>query len=183
MKFMKVVSVAILIMLLSVVFTGCAIKMPIPSVEHAEFNFSITYEKDGVIKTYNGVYVCEFEGVHKSFYGESRDWKGYVKDVPDGEYSTIAIETVDEGTIYVDLGFFPEYFMSDPDYAEQEAPTPKLYIMLHSDDPDVSSTEHEDDVDFLEKYGIRIVSFEYPGPIENEYEEKVKFGSFDIGIN
>ena len=116
MKFMKVVSVAILIMLLSVVFTGCAIKMPIPSVEHAEFNFSITYEKDGVIKTYNGVYVCEFEGVHKSFYGESRDWKGYVKDVPDGEYSTIAIETVDEGTIYVDLGFFPEYFTVYPKF-------------------------------------------------------------------
>lgn len=179
----KILTVVLLLLVMSVIFTGCAIKMPVPSIEKAEFDFSITYEINGEIKTYNGVYVCEFEGVHKSLYGESRDWKGYIKDVPDGEYSVVALETNEQGTIYVDLGFRAEYFMSDPDYAEEEAPTPKLYIMFHSDDPDVSSTEHEDDVDFLEKYGIRIVSYDYPEPIENKYEEKVKFGSFDFSIN
>ena len=140
MKIVKVVAVMVFIVMLSAVLTGCAIKMPVPSIEKAEFDFSITYEINGEIKTYNGVYVCEFEGVHKSLYGNYRDWKGYIKDVPDGEYSVVALETNKQGTIYVDLGFRAEYFMSDPDYAEEEAPTPKLYIMFHSDDPDVSST-------------------------------------------
>ena len=183
MKIMKVVAVAVLIVILSAVLAGCAIKMPVPSIEKAEFDFSITYEMNGQVKTYNGVYVCEFTGVHKSLYGESRDWKGYVKDVPDGEYAVVALETNEQGTIYVDLAFFPEYFMSDPDYAENEAPKPSLYIIYFTDDPDITSMDHDEYMDFYEAFGIKIISYEYPEPIENEYEEKVKFGSFDFSIN
>ena len=179
----KILTVVLLLLLMSVIFTGCAIKMPVPSVEKAEFEFSITYEIDGEIKTCTGVYVCEFAGVYKSFYGNNRIWKGYVKDVPDGEYSVIALETNDEGTIYVDLGFCPEYFMADPDYADYDAPKPSMYIIYHSDDPDVTSSDHDDDIDFYERFGIRIVGYDFPEPIENEYEEKVKFGSFDFSIN
>ena len=179
----KILAVAILLMMMSVVLTGCAIRMPIPSVEKAEFEFSITYEIEGEIKTYTGVYVCEFAGVYKSFYGNNRIWNGYVKDVPDGVYAIIALETNDEGTIYVDLGFYPEYFMADPDYADYDVPTPSMYIIYHSDDPDVTNSDHDDVIDFYERFGIRIVGYDYPEPIENEYEEKVKFGSFDFSIN
>ena len=179
----KILAVAILLMMMSVVLTGCLMRLPVPSVEKAELEFSITYEIDGEIKTYTGIYVCEFVGVHKSLYGESRDWKGYVKDNPDGEYSMIAIATNEQGIIYVDLGFHAEYFMADPQYAEYEAPVPQLYIIYHTDELDVTSSDHEDYLDFYEAFGVRIISYDFPEPIENEYEDKWKFGSFDFSIN
>ena len=43
--------------------TSCALDVPRPEIKTGEFNFSVTYEYNGEIKTVSGVYVCEYDGI------------------------------------------------------------------------------------------------------------------------
>lgn len=181
-RIVQVLTLVVMVVVMAVVCTGCAVTMPIPSVKEAKFDFSVTYEIDGEVKTYSGKYVCEFEGTYKTLAGEGRRWNGYVENVGDGEYCVIPVATNEDGTIYIDLSFMPEYYMSDPDWEYYGNPVPKpiLYIVYHSDDQDVTGSESEG---LFEKYGARIVSYEYPEPIENEYEKKLSWADFEFTIN
>jgi hypothetical protein len=40
-------------------------------VKEGRFDFSLTYEVDGEVKTYTGVYVCEYDGVLTTLLGSS----------------------------------------------------------------------------------------------------------------
>ena len=71
--------------------------------------------------------------------------------------------------------------MNDPEYVDWDDPKPYLCLIYHSDDPNSSSSTT--DVDFLDLYGIQIINFGYPEPIENNYKEKLSFASCDFSIN
>jgi hypothetical protein len=182
MRFVKVVALAVVMVVMAVVLTGCAVVMPIPSIKEAKFDFSVTYEVDGLVKTFTGKYVCEFEGTYKTLAGEGRRWKGYVENYEDNDFCMVAIDTNEDGTIYIDLDLMPEYYMADPDweYYGNEPPEPILYIVYHSDDPDITGSENEG---LYEKYGVRILSYDYPEPIENEYKNKMSWADFEFTIN
>ena len=181
MKGQRILIITLLLTLLVAFFSGCAVKIPVPEVREGRFNFSVTYEVNGEEKTYSGVYVCKFEGVHKSVYGGGRDWSGYIEN--DEENGMIAIQTNEERVIRLAFHLSPEYIMADPDFElfEYEIPAPSLALVYHSDDP--NSQVIETGIDFMSEYGVRIISYDYPEPIENTYEEKWEFGRMEIGIN
>ena len=183
MKKMKKLIVVTFMALVMTLLSGCTTlaKMMVPEVQEGKFNFTVTYEINGEEKTYSDVYVCKYEGSYVSAFddGGGIDWVSYIestKGMPD-----LAIQTNDEGVIYIGMNFYPEYFMREPGFEDCENPDYTLYIVYHSDDPDMVSIDSS--LDFMEQYGIRVISLSYDSPIENSYEEKLTFGRLDFSIN
>jgi hypothetical protein len=181
MRKFKILTLLVLIISILSFSTGCSCKTLVPEKTEGRFDFSVTYEMNGEEITYNGVYVCKFDGVYFSFYGNGRDWIGYVENTE--KEDVIVIQTNEDGIIYISFNFYPEYFMGDPDYDETFAPNLTLYIVYHDEDPDVAFSDNDSTIDFMEKYGIRIIDFSYADPIENNYKRKLRFGRLDISIN
>ena len=181
MRKQKFIAVVLLLVTCIFLFTGCVKKMPVPEVKEGRFDFSITYEVNGEQKTYTGVYVCEFKGTHVSLVGYGRDWTGYVENSDSS--LAIPVQTNDDGIIYIGLGLSPRYLMSDPDFVtyEFDIPEPTLYMEYHSDDPNTSMVDGS--LDFMAEYGVRLISYDYPEPIENDYPEKWNWSRFELSIN
>ena len=168
-----------LLMASSSLLSGCAVtKFPVPEVKKAQFNFSVTYEIDGEEKIYSGIYVCEYDGIYVSCVGKGRNWDGYVEN--GGDNGLIPVQERKNEVIYIDLGFYPEYFMSDPDGFEG-VPEIKLLADIRSEDGGIGF-ETEQDVIF-EDFGIRVISYEYDEPIQNTYKKKWTIGDFEPSIN
>lgn len=178
MKRLKIILIAILLAMIAALLSGCVVKAPIPDVKEERFNFSVTYEVDGEERTYSGVYVCEYDGVRTSFLGSGLEWKDRIENEKDVD---IPIHTTEEGVIYINLGFFPDYFMGDPSAIYYEAPVPNLFIVYSDstfDDMHISSDE-----EIIAELGVRLISYEYDEPIENTFEEKLSFSRFEPSIN
>ena len=138
-----------------------------PEIKTGEFDFCLIYEMDDEIKTIEGVYVCEFDGIDRSFEGASRQWIGYIKDHDDS--TCYLLKTTDEGDIKVELDFAPDYFMSDPDFADSYEIIPEPYIYITSGDPTIEDPTNELFFELYDGDDIEIISFEYDDPIENNY--------------
>lgn len=158
--------------------SGCVAKMPIPEVQEGRFDFSVTYEVNGEEKTYTGVYVCKFDGIYITCVGRGLEWEGYIENE---EEIDIPIQTNKDGVVYLNLGFFPEYFMGDPDAEYYNVPAPSLYMTYNGDDPDFFEIIGEDEV--IAGYGVKIISYEYAEPIENTFTERMSCGRFEPSIN
>jgi hypothetical protein len=178
MKKLKVLIVAFLVAVVSMAFTGCVAKVPIPQIKEGRFNFSVTYEINGEEKNYTGVYICEYDGVLTTCLGSGLEWIGYIENE---EEMDVPIQTNEDGIIYINFGFFPEYFMGDPDAIYYEAPSPSLY-MIYNDSTEETLHITGEEEDILQ-YGVKIISYEYADPIENTFEEKLTFSRFEPSIN
>jgi hypothetical protein len=176
MRKLKLFSLVFWVVLIALFFSACVAKVPTPRIKEGRFDFSVDYEINGELKNYSGTYICKFDGAYASLAGKGRDWNGYVED---GIQTEIAVETNEHGTIYLDLGLYPEYFMSDPDYLGSRAPEPSLYMIYHTED--LGDLDIDGELDFFAIYGVRIVGYEYPQPIQNIYDEA--FSRCDFGIN
>lgn len=172
--FICVVFVAVLISLLS----GCVAKVPMPKIKDGRFNFSVTYEVDGQETTYSGVYVCEIDGVYISLVGRGVEWNGYIEGQ---EEVDLIIQSNEDGVIYLNFGFIPEYFMDDPDAVCYDVPSPSLYMIYHNEETNDISIAGEEEI--AVNYGVRLISYEYAKPIENTFEEKLSFARFELSIN
>ena len=182
MKIKKMILVVIAVIAVIVIFltlNAFIVKAYVPEVKEGRFEFCVTYEIKGELKTYSGVYICKFNGVEKSIYGSSLKWESYVEGLDDS--TSILLDTNDEGNIYLEFALYASHFMNDPEYVDWDAPKPYLCLVYHSDDPDLSSSTT--DIDFLNLYGIQIINFDYPEPIENNYKEKLSFATWDFSIN
>ena len=179
MKKIKLFICVVLATMFTSLLSGCAAVVLIPKVKEGRFNFSVTYEINGEEKTYSGVYVCKYDGAYKTLAGEGIDWKGYVENGE--ENGVIPIQTNEDGIIYIDLYFVPEYFMDDPDAILYDVPAPVLYMVYHSDNQDEASYATEEEV--IAKYDVRIISYDYADPIENTFKEKITFVDFEPTIN
>lgn len=137
-----------------------------PVVKEGEFDFALTYEIDGEIKTIEGTYVCKFEKVEYFLDGINRKWTGYIKG---HEHSDMyALKTTDEGIIKVNPDLSPKFFMSDPHYKSSEntdypKPEPYLYIVAEESENEYLLNRYEGD-------DVKIISFEYDPPIENTFK-------------
>ena len=178
MKKRNIFAVIILTLMIMLVCSGCAAKAFVPNVKEAFFDFSITYEVYGEEHTYNGVYVCEYDGIYITVYGSTSLWKDYVED---NEEMTILIEENDEFSVYIILALNPEYFMNDPGFYG-EIPKPMIYAEFSDQETGEVSLIWDEEV-IYENFGSRIISYNYPEPIENDYQEKWSFGKFEPGIN
>ena len=180
MKKLKILAVIILATIIVLSCTGCVVKFPVPEVTEGRFDFSVTYEVNGEEKTYSGVYVCKYDGIHATLVGSSRMWNGYIEGTDN--WGLIAIqETNDDSIIYIDFGFYPEYFMSDTEYNDQ-IPQPTLFVEYFNEEMEGMSFL-SDEEEIFEKYGVKIINYDYAAPIKNSFETKWSFGQFEPEIN
>lgn len=173
------VIIFLLMVMIMLVCTSCATKMPVPEVEEGRFDFSVTYELNGEQITFNGVYVCKYKGAYITFVGNGIMWDDYIEN--GDSYSVIEIQTIGEYGIFIDMDFDPDYFMSDPDYYEGK-PEPYMYAQSYDSDTD-SYTFITEPIELFENFGVKLISYSYADPIENSYNEKWTFGTFEPTIN
>ena len=181
MKKQKRLVAMALLMVSSTLLSGCTItKFPVPEVKKARFNFSVTYEIDGVEQVYSGVYVCEYDGIYVTCVGKGREWDGYIEN--EGDDIFIPVQERENEVIYIDLGFYPEYFMSDPDNYSDDVPVARLLVEVTDEEGFGSGVETDQDLIF-EDFGARVISYEYDAPIENVYKSQWSIGDFELTIN
>ena len=146
---------AIMLTMISAFIAGIALK---PTVTESEFPFSITYELDGETVTINDVYKARYKENKKYKY---RTYIGEIGNL--GEDNTIyTLKTDETGRIELWTHFYPDYLMGDAwyDYFDEEAFEPRIYYY------DAEENEFYDR-ETLSEQGVKLISFEYPEPIEN----------------
>ena len=180
MKKIKLFICVLLVTIFSSLFSGCATIMPIPKIKEGRFDFSVTCEINGEEKIFSGVYVCKYDGAYKTLAGEGIKREGCVENSE--ENGVIPVQTNDDGVVYIDLHFIPEYFMGDPDAICYDVPAPALYMLYHSDNPDEASYETDEEI-IATNYGVKLISYKYADPIENTFKEKFTFAHFEPTIN
>ena len=168
---MKRKLIALLLALLLVgSLTSCGLTVPRPEIKEGRFNFSITYEIRGEVKTFSSVYVCEFDGTSWSLEGGrfSRDWADHTEGDHEGDdYSAIVGTTDDGGSIVLFFGIYPHYFMGDST-GDRGTPEPEIYI-TYPEDPDGGIRSEADPERVEELYGVKILSYKYDAPVENTF--------------
>lgn len=133
-----------------------------PTVTEGEFPFSITYELDGEQVTIEDVYKVRY--VRNDGYADtkSRVYEGEL--MGSGEDDVYVLKKDENTRIELCAQLYPDYLMGDPDgdYFEDEAFAPVLYYY------DAEEQEYSDE-ETLAEQGVKLISFEYPAPIENSF--------------
>ena len=152
--------VAILAIVVYSVVSSIALK---PAITEGEFPFSITYELDGKTITIDEIYKARY--VRNDGYADTKG-RVYVGEIGNlGEDNTGYTLKKDENTrVELWTNFYPDYLMGDSeyDYFDYEAFEPRIYYY------DAEETEHHDE-EILLAQGVKLISFEYPTPIENSF--------------
>ena len=155
-----ILAVAILAIAVYSVVSSIAKK---PVVTEGEFPFSITYELNGETITIDEVYKARY--VRNDGYADtkSRVYAGEIGNL--GEGNTVYTLKKDENTrVELWTHFYPDYLMGDTeyDYFDNEAFEPRIYYY------DSEEAEYHDE-ETLAAQGVKLISFEYPTPIENSF--------------
>lgn len=155
-----ILAVAVVAIVVYSVISSIAFK---PTVTEGEFPFSITYELNGERVTIEDVYKVHY--VRNDGYADtkSRVYAGKLKS--SGEDDTLYTLKKDENTrVELWTHFYPDYLMGDTeyDYFDDEAFEPRIYYY------DANETEYHDE-ETLAAQGVKLISFEYPMPIENSF--------------
>ena len=149
---------AILVTVIFLIISSIAKK---PSVTEAEFPFSITYELDGETVTISEVYKARY--VRNDGYADTktRVYEGSIGDTEDsGSFFTLKKE--ENGRIELWTHLYADYLMGDPeyDYFDDKPFEPRIGYY------DAEEQEYTDE-ETLAAHGVKLISFEYPTPIEN----------------
>lgn len=153
-----IIVVAILAIAIYSVVSSIAFK---PTVTEGEFPFSITYELDGERVTIEDVYKVRYVGNDGYADTKSRVYVGEL--LSSGEDNTLYTLKKDANTrVELWTHFYADYLMGDPEYVyfDDETFEPKIYYY------DANETEYHDEETLLAQ-GVKLISFEYPTPIEN----------------
>lgn len=162
----KILSILLLTFMLAYTLTSCGITVPRPQITEGQFDFTVTYEYAGEIKTVSGVYVCKYNGMDWALDGGYyRDWTGYIQGGKIDDY--VAIDTVDGDEIILVLNLVPDYFMDDYNTELYDTPTPYIMIKYYTEEGGMGGIHDPNEVEEL--CGARIISYEYDEPIENSF--------------
>lgn len=134
-----------------------------PTVTKAEFPFKITYELDGETVTIEDVYEANFISNDEADNYKERYYS--VKLLSSGKNDTSFTLKQNENTrIVLDTNFYADYLMGDSeyDYFEGAPFEPQIYYY------DENEAEYYDE-ETLAEQGVKLISFEYPTPIENSF--------------
>lgn len=163
----KLFTIILSAIILAFFLAGCE-RVPEPRVKEGRFHFSVTYEVKGETQTISGIYVCKFIRATSSINGWWREWKGYIEGSDLEE--EFALFTNEDGRMDLDLSLDPFYFMSDPFY-DNDPPKPAFSIYYNDRMREETGDLWSYDEELLEeRYGVKIISYEYDPPIENVYE-------------
>ncbi|MBR4292018.1 MAG: hypothetical protein IKT54_00185 [Clostridia bacterium] len=132
-----------------------------PTVTEGEFPFSITYELDGETVTINEIYKARYDRNDGYADTKSRVYVGEIGDM--GEGNTV-YTLKEDGNTRIELWtrLYPDYLMGDPqyDYFDDCDFAPAIYYY------DADYQEFSDE-ETLTAQGVKLISYEYPSPIEN----------------
>ena len=155
-----ILAVAIVAIVVYSIFSSIAYK---PAVTEGEFPFSITYELDGETVTVNDVYRASY--VRNDGYADTKG-RVYVGEIGDmGEGNTVYTLKKGKNTrVELCTNFYADYLMGDSEYSyfDDEAFEPRIYYY------DANEQEYSDE-ETLSAQGVKLISFEYPTPIDNSF--------------
>lgn len=154
-----ILAVAVFVMAVYSVISSIALK---PTITEADFPFSITYELDGKTVTIKDVYKVRYAG--NGGYADTKTCT-YVGEIGDrGEDTLYVLKRGKNTRLELWTHFYPDYMMGDSeyDYFDEEPFEPRIYYY------DENETEYFDEETLL-KQGVKLISFEYPEPIENSF--------------
>lgn len=162
--FSSFIGILLLATMLVSMLTGCGLQVPRPEIKKGEFAFTVTYELHGEVKTVSDVYVCEYDGIGWTLDGgHYRVWRGYFKS---GIEESFEIDRIGDDVLWLDLDFYPAYFMGDPDWEWRGAPEPDLSVGITDDE----GFYFECDTEIIEEtYGAKLIGCEYDEPIVNSF--------------
>ena len=134
-----------------------------PTVTEGRFPFSITYECNGETVTIKDVYTARYIGNDGYADTKTRMYVGQAGDKEDGGV-VYTLQKDADTRIELLTNFYADYLMGDPqyDYFDEEAFKPEIYYY------DAEEQEYSDE-ETLSAHGVKLVSFEYPTPIENSF--------------
>lgn len=144
-----------------------------PEVATGEFPFSITYEYKGEVKTFSGVFKCEYYSSSTIWNEHNRHWEGNsVIDNPGSFENDNIIDQHDHMTLAIQENMHAGYFMGDPlhkdHYKAYDLEGPKPYVEYYDYKNGIEINEHDSDAVF-EAAGFRILDYTYAEPIENSF--------------
>ena len=158
----KIILAVYLLATLTLLLLGYSVRKP--EVTQQEFPFTVTYSYQGETKTISDVFVGEYVRTAKYLGDDSVIWYGYIQDHNRLESDFYRVGETDGQTFSINLNLEPGYLMGDPRYADSVCQPSGV---CHSFDGtnDVTVT----DPDELAQFGLSIVSWDYPEPIENTF--------------
>ncbi|MCQ4936301.1 hypothetical protein [Anaerotignum propionicum] len=148
-----------------------------PVITYGEFPFRLVYEINGETKVVEDILICEYDGIGMDEgQGKYRKWKGYLAS---GEERLLLLEVdnpaalrsnrkVVKQEIYYSTGS-ARYYMGDmKDYETYKQSFPDALYFEKYDDGGTSNGVIRAD-ELYEKYRIKLKSWDYSQPIENEF--------------
>lgn len=156
-----ILAIAVLAIAVCSVVSGIAQK---PTVTEAEFPFSITYELDGETVTIEDVYVARYSDNSGYADTKSRVYVGKIGNMSEDQ-TVYTLKEDENGRIELCTHFYAEYMMGDAaeyNYFDEEPFEPGIYYY------DAEEIEYHD-AETLQAQGVKLISFEYPEPIENSF--------------
>jgi len=155
---------------------------PQPSITYGEFPFKLVYEIDGKQRVIEDTLICEYDGLGKNEgIGKYIKWK---KSYASGNSQVLLLnannvkgimygkEEVVNQEVYYDPGP-SEYYMGDDEYKGYEPSFPDAsFLEKYSQGRSVSGVIHANEL--LEKFHIKLISWESSPPIKNTFIESEK---------
>lgn len=168
---MKKLILPTLILLLAVavmISLGCVFGIAKkPVVTEARFPFSVSYEHNGETVTLEDEYYCSYNSSEASMGELDIYWDGGIGGIEEYEGGgAVCIEETESYSVYLHTGLRASYLMGCDAYDPADDNDPVEPRIEYSD----NMGEEEDSDTKLEEMGIRLVSWDYPEPVENSLE-------------
>ena len=156
-----IMSLTILAMVIfSVVF--CIAKKPV--ITEGEFEFTITYELDGETHTIEDVMTVRYEGNDGYSNTKYRNYSGKIGSLDRDDVTKFVFKESETECLFLETGLCADCLMGDP---KKDCPhsVPMAPQLVYDDEYGMRYRDEET----LMAQGARLVSWEYPEPIENEF--------------
>ena len=141
---------------------------PPPIIQYAEFPVELVYEIEDEKYEISDILICEYEGwtTTSGWIGKERCWSDRFESGID------EIVIFDDGETKVEWEFFSaaEYMGDDDGYQKKYYGTdPKFYVTSEN-----NSGRRIFEDELLSEFGITIIEYKMPEPIENEFSNNIK---------
>jgi len=137
---------------------------PKPEVTYGEFPFRLEYKINGELVIIEDVVICEFDGFGwNEMRGKYRKWTSHLSNSK--KESAVLIIVDEKVKIYCYVGS-AEYYMGDEKWPELRPLTPR-FVPIKNNPNDMNVYQIDE---FIEKYGLKLISWEFTDPIVNTFK-------------
>ena len=142
---------------------------PKPKVTYGEFPFTFVYEINGVKKIITDTLICEYDGMdtYGGIPNKRREWKYSFKS---GNKILILLQLDGTNVIYYDIPTYPETQMGDGEPWDGYVSKDAWHYNTKENPNYIGRGYSVSEEELLNKYAIRIISWEIAPPIENSFE-------------